>query len=100
MDLIASLFQVVLVDIDDTRRTTPGVWHKLPTGELKIFSGVGVHTFTYHKQVNHCECDPGNHCSISIISRTIPQVMVFFPSIHHYSRTTGLYEIKKIKSII
>ena len=21
--------------IDDGRRTTPGVWHKLPTGELK-----------------------------------------------------------------
>ena len=26
---------------DDGRRTTPWVWHKLPTGELKIFdSGV------------------------------------------------------------
>ena len=32
-----------MVDTDDTRRTihdgrrtTPGVWHKLPTGELKI----------------------------------------------------------------
>ena len=24
--------------IDDGRRTTPGVWHKLPTGELKIKS--------------------------------------------------------------
>ena len=23
--------------MDDGRRTTPGVWHKLPTGELKIF---------------------------------------------------------------
>ena len=21
--------------MDDVRRTTPGVWHKLPTGELK-----------------------------------------------------------------
>ena len=41
MDLIA--FLVVMVDTDDTRRTmddrrrtTPGVWHKLPTGELKM----------------------------------------------------------------
>ena len=25
-----------MVDTDDTRRTTPRVWHKLPTGELKI----------------------------------------------------------------
>ena len=26
---------VVMVDTDDIRRrTTPGVWHKLPTGEL------------------------------------------------------------------
>ena len=24
-----------MVDTDDTRRTTPGVWHKLHTGELK-----------------------------------------------------------------
>ena len=24
-----------MVDTDDTRRTTPWVWHKLPTGELK-----------------------------------------------------------------
>ena len=23
-----------MVDTDDTRRTTPWVWHKLPTGEL------------------------------------------------------------------
>ena len=23
--------------MDDGRRTTPGVWHKLPTGELKTF---------------------------------------------------------------
>ena len=23
--------------IHDGRRTTPGVWHKLPTGELKIY---------------------------------------------------------------
>ena len=43
MDLIASLFLVVMVDTDDKRRTTddrrqtmPGVWHKLPTGELII----------------------------------------------------------------
>ena len=43
MYLIASLFLVVMVDTDDTRRTvddrrltTPGVWHKLPTGELKM----------------------------------------------------------------
>ena len=44
MDLMAQLFLVVMVDTDDTRRTihdgrrtTPGVglWHKLPTGELK-----------------------------------------------------------------
>ena len=42
MDLIAQLFLVVMVDTDDTRHTTddgrhtmPGVWHKLPTGELK-----------------------------------------------------------------
>ena len=35
-----------MVDTDDTRRTTddgrrttPRVWHKLPTGELIIFSG-------------------------------------------------------------
>ena len=35
-----------MVDTDDTRRTihdgrrtTPGVWHKLPTGELKIQTG-------------------------------------------------------------
>ena len=26
-----------MVDTDDTRRTTAGVWHKLPKGELKIF---------------------------------------------------------------
>ena len=26
---------VVMVDTDDERRTTPGVRHKLPTGELK-----------------------------------------------------------------
>ena len=45
MDLIAKLFLVVMVDTDDTRQamddlrwTTPGVWHKLPTGELKLFS--------------------------------------------------------------
>ena len=25
-----------MVDTDDTRRTTPRVWHKLPTGELKM----------------------------------------------------------------
>ena len=25
-----------MVDTDDIRRTTPGVWHKLPTGELKV----------------------------------------------------------------
>ena len=24
-----------MVDTDDTQRTTPGVWHKLPTGDLK-----------------------------------------------------------------
>ena len=41
MDLIASLFLVVLVDTDDTRRTTDArqrVWHRpnLPTGELKM----------------------------------------------------------------
>ena len=24
--------------MDDGRRTTPGVWHKLPTGELKTLS--------------------------------------------------------------
>ena len=24
-----------MVDTDDTRQTTPGVWHKLPTGDLK-----------------------------------------------------------------
>ena len=42
MDLLALLFLVVMVDTDDTRRTmdygrqtTPGVWHELPTGELK-----------------------------------------------------------------
>ena len=36
-----------MVDTDDTRRTiddrrwtTPGVWHKLPTGELKMLSAV------------------------------------------------------------
>ena len=36
-----------MVDTDDTRRladdglgTTPGVWHKLPTGELKIIGVV------------------------------------------------------------
>ena len=41
MDLIAYIFLVVMVDTDDTQRiihdgrwTTPGVWHKLPTGEL------------------------------------------------------------------
>ena len=43
MDSIASLFVVVMVNTDDRRRmqTTEdgqcqGVWHKLPTGELKI----------------------------------------------------------------
>ena len=40
MDLIASLFLVGMVDTDDTmndrRQTTPGVWQKLPTGELKM----------------------------------------------------------------
>ena len=25
-----------MVDTDDGRQTTPGVWHKLPTGELKM----------------------------------------------------------------
>ena len=42
MDLISELFLVVMVDTDgvqrttnDGRRTTPRVWHKLPTGELK-----------------------------------------------------------------
>ena len=25
---------------DDGRRTTPWVWHKLPTGELKIYEAV------------------------------------------------------------
>ena len=40
MDLISQLFLVVMVDTDDTDdgqrlRTTPGVWHKRPTGELK-----------------------------------------------------------------
>ena len=38
------IFLVVMVDTDDTRRTTderqgtaPGVWHKLPKRELKIY---------------------------------------------------------------
>ena len=26
--------------MDDGQRTTPGVWHKLPTGELKTFSSI------------------------------------------------------------
>ena len=30
--------------MDDGRRTTPGVWHKLPRGELKI---------TYHLKLRH-----------------------------------------------
>ena len=25
-----------MVDTDDTRQMTPGVWHKLPTGELTL----------------------------------------------------------------
>ena len=40
MNLIASLFLIVMVDTDDGRRTTPGVWHKLPTGELKNINTV------------------------------------------------------------
>ena len=35
MDLITELFLVVIVDTDNTRQTTRGVWHKLPPGELK-----------------------------------------------------------------
>ena len=42
MDLISQLFLVVMVDTDNTqhttdddRRTSPRVWHKLPTGELR-----------------------------------------------------------------
>ena len=57
-----------MVDTDDTRRmtnegqrTTPRVWHRLHKGELKIFIGVGVNIFTYHKQLNYCESDLGNH---------------------------------------
>ena len=45
-----------MVDTDDTRRTTydgrrttPRVWHKLPTGELKKFTGV-----THVKYENSC----------------------------------------------
>ena len=26
--------------MDDERRTTPWVWHELPTGELKIFNSI------------------------------------------------------------
>ena len=26
-----------MVDTDDTRRTTPGKWHKLPPGKLKRY---------------------------------------------------------------
>ena len=33
--MISQLFLIVMVDTDDTRQTTPQVWHKLPTGELK-----------------------------------------------------------------
>ena len=35
MDLIAELFLVVIVDTDNKQQTTPGVWHKLPPGEIK-----------------------------------------------------------------
>ena len=49
MDLIASSFLVVMVDTDDTRRTmdnrrrtTSGVWHKLPTGEVKMIMSLYV----------------------------------------------------------
>ena len=30
---------------DDGRRTTPWVWHKLPTGELKIYNYNQFHSF-------------------------------------------------------
>ena len=36
---------------DDGRRTTPWVWHKLPTGELKIEPSYKIHgLIKHHKQ--------------------------------------------------
>ena len=62
MDLISSLFLVVMVDTDDTprtihdgRRTTPRVWHKLPTGELKSNTCAYTVKLEMFVDINVCE---------------------------------------------
>ena len=68
-----------MVDTDDTRRTidegrwtTPGVWHKLPTGELKMTIGpksinfiriLNIRNFYLLRSVREIEF--GKKCKIS-----------------------------------
>ena len=40
--------------IHDGRRTTPGVWHKLSTGELKIDLFIYVTAFFFRKPMIEC----------------------------------------------
>ena len=64
-----------MVDTDDTRqtihdglRTTPRVWHKLPTGELKITAMMG-HNFCIVKSI--CKAMV-THCQIQTCDDTLP----------------------------
>ena len=57
-----------MVDTDDTRRTihegrrtTPGVWHKLPTGELKIVTLGMCHLVGTCQQPPYIENTPSGH---------------------------------------
>ena len=45
---------------DDRRRTTPRVWHKLPTGELKIISQMDL-LMDSHKNISGQPNHLSNH---------------------------------------
>ena len=64
----------------DGRRTTPWVWHKLPTGELKIFlSKIMSVLIAGHSQVkylNQYTQDP----HVSCFARPGGQIRYFFPN--------------------